>query len=67
MRKCFVCKKKIGITREKICATCFDFFKEKYGNGFRQHLERIREYLDGELEEVLQWHKNHTKELNKED
>ena len=65
MKRCFVCRKKIGSTREKVCATCFDFFKEKYGNKFRQHLERIKEYLDGELEEVLQWHKNHTK-LNQE-
>lgn len=65
MRRCFVCKRKIGGTREKICATCFYFFKEKYGNGFRKHLEKIREYLENELGDTSQWHKNHTK-LNQE-
>jgi len=48
MKKCFVCKKKIENTEGKICTTCFNFFKDKYGNKFRQHLEKIEDYLKKE-------------------
>ena len=49
--KCTICRKDMD---EVICETCLAFLEEKYPN-------------KKELEHILQWHKNQTKELNKED
>jgi len=50
--KCNICQDDTDF--EDFCQTCLDVLSIKYPNEI-------------ELEEVLQWHKNHTKELNKED
>ncbi|MCD4771702.1 hypothetical protein K8R30_04800 [archaeon] len=48
---CIVCKK---VLEKEICQACSEFLELKYPN-------------KKELEQVLQWHKNHTKKLNEED
>lgn len=48
--KCNLC----GIQTEKdFCKVCINFLKQKYPD------KKLRE-------QILQWHKNHTKKLNKE-
>jgi len=49
---CYICKNLIN-EQEEICQTCLAVLKQKYPN-------------KKELEQILQWHKNHTKELNEE-
>ncbi|MBT6820111.1 hypothetical protein HOA55_02035 [archaeon] len=50
--KCYVCGE--FLEEEDICQTCLEFLQQKYPNKKK-------------LKQILQWHKNQTKELNKED
>ena len=49
--KCYICGD--FIKEEEFCKTCLNFLETKYPNEI-------------ELEQILQWHKTHTKELNKD-
>jgi hypothetical protein len=49
-KRCYICGKFI---EEEICETCLNFLKKKYPN-------------KKELKQILQWHKNHTKQLNED-
>jgi len=50
--KCIICGADLEDEEAEICETCYEVLKAKYPK-------------KKELEEVLQWHKNHTK-LNQE-
>jgi len=43
MKKCLVCGKKLRRKEEKICSTCKDFFKYKYGSKFKKEIKRFIE------------------------
>jgi len=49
--RCYICGDFIEF--DEVCQTCLDVLEMKYPN-------------EKELQEILQWHKNHTKELNEE-
>ena len=51
---CILCGIHLEDDESNVCETCFDVLEMKYPN-------------KKELKQILQWHKNHTKELNEED
>jgi predicted nucleic acid-binding Zn ribbon protein len=50
--RCILCGKELN-EESNVCETCFNVLKSKYKNKKK-------------LKQILQWHKNHSKELNKD-